>query len=868
MSSPSKDEASENLGGSFLYDGSDDLSNTGISPTRRSLLSLPPNKQDTFLSASLNGTIYLVESDSGKVHWSFSSGTSLSSSYQAYDKNARVLRERNGAKSIVNNKYFVECGDDWNLYMHTTRGKMKLPVTIEEFVESTPHYLEDGAIIVGEKKKIVFCVDANTGRVIRTFPAEFENDVQGILSLKQYMGDKLKSSSSNIQTTDLLFITRTNYKLESYFLDSNEVAWNMTVSDLDFQYRCSGFLEYQGDEMPFPCHIKGVVYRTREHNPLHSELRFLESRREDEMLFLPAPQTQGKETDDGKEIVPEIFPEAAPFLQRNILFDPSFIVGVAFLFTVFGVVLHCVRQKRHDKSNQQSSDSNRKQTSSAKKRKTQKIEQSKNNAHTNNLETHISSKNKDGKVDMDPLLNLTKAIENGDGRWVGKLFVSNKEIAKGSNGTVVFEGVYDRRIQVAVKRLVLAHNDVALKEYDNLIASKQHPNIVRWFGVEQDSDFFYLPLERCTCNLNDLIGLYSDAFPNSLCTENPASYNVNEYKVQLKPIKGIDKDTDLWQVNGYPSSKLLNLMRDVVAGLAHLHELGIIHRDLKPQNVLITCEKSLCAKLSDMGISKRLNEGMSSLGHHATGYGSSGWQAPEQILHGRQTRAVDLFSLGCVLFFCITKGKHPFGERLERDSNIVKNRFDLFLVEHIPEAVDLFSQLLHPKPEKRPKAKEVLHHPFFWNSMVRLWFLREVSDKVELKDKVGESDLLKALENTAPVALGGNWDEKMEASFITNFGRQRRYKYNSIRDLLRLIRNKLNHYGELPKEIQELLGSVPEGFYNYFASRFPKLFIEVYKVIYNHCRKEDNFRIYFTGNNLHKTVGGQLQDLCSELQHG
>ncbi|KAJ8629312.1 hypothetical protein MRB53_022635 [Persea americana] len=152
--------------------------------------------------------------------------------------------------------------------------------------------------------------------------------------------------------------------------------------------------------------------------------------------------------------------------------------------------------------------------------------------------------------------------------------------------------------------------------------------------------------------------------------------------------------------------------------------------------------------------------------------------------------------------------------------------------------------------------------------MVRLWFLREVSDKVELKDKVGESDLLKALENTAPVALGGNWDEKMEASFITNFGRQRRYKYNSIRDLLRLIRNKLNHYGELPKEIQELLGSVPEGFYNYFASRFPKLFIEVYKVIYNHCRKEDNFRIYFTSNNLHKTVGGQLQDLCSELQHG
>lgn len=83
------------------------------------------------------------------------------------------------------------------------------------------------------------------------------------------------------------------------------------------------------------------------------------------------------------------------------------------------------------------------------------------------------------------------------------------------------------------------------------------------------------------------------------------------------------------------------------------------------------------------------------------GYGSSGWQAPEQLLHGRQTRAVDLFSLGCVLFFCITGGRHPFGDPLERDINITKNKVDLFLVEYIPEAVDLFSHLLDPLAELR-----------------------------------------------------------------------------------------------------------------------------------------------------------------------
>lgn len=102
----------------------------------------------------------------------------------------------------------------------------------------------------------------------------------------------------------------------------------------------------------------------------------------------------------------------------------------------------------------------------------------------------------------------------------------------------------------------------------------------------------------------------------------------------------------------------------------------------------------------------------------------------------------------------------------------------------------------------RPKAEEVLHHPLFWSSEKRLLFLQDASDRVELADRVGDSDILLALENVAPVALNGNWDEKMEATFIKNIGNYRRYKYDSIRDLLRLIRNKSNHYIDLPQEVQ------------------------------------------------------------------
>ncbi|URD73247.1 ribonuclease 2-5A family protein [Musa troglodytarum] len=442
-------------------------------------------------------------------------------------------------------------------------------------------------------------------------------------------------------------------------------------------------------------------------------------------------------------------------------------------------------------------------------------------------------------------------IPNGDsdGRWVGGLFVTNIEIGHGSNGTVVFEGIYGGR-PVAVKRLLRAHHDVAFKEIQNLIASDRHPNIVRWYGVEQDLDFVYISLEHCLCSLSDLICIYSDSSSHSVSVENRTSNSVIEDKVQLALVKAIGKDANLWRSNGLPSRQLLKIMRDVVSGLAHLHELGIIHRDLKPQNVLISNDRYLNAKLSDMGISKRLLEDMSSLSRNATGYGSSGWQAPEQLLHGRQTRAVDLFSLGCILFFCITKGKHPFGNHFERDANIIHNRMDLFLVDHIPEAEHLLCQLLQPDPKMRLNAVEVLCHPLFWSSETRLSFLRDVSDRVELEDRENESELLKSLENSAPNAFGGKWDDKLDAAFITDMGRYRKYRFDSIRDLLRVIRNKFNHYRELPKELQETLGPVPQGFDMYFASRFPKLLIEVYKVVYRFCKEEDSLGKYFKSNHL------------------
>jgi serine/threonine-protein kinase/endoribonuclease IRE1 len=87
-------------------------------------------------------------------------------------------------------------------------------------------------------------------------------------------------------------------------------------------------------------------------------------------------------------------------------------------------------------------------------------------------------------------------------------------------------------------------------------------------------------------------------------------------------------------------------------------------------------------------------------------------------------------------------------------------------------------------------------HPLFWTADVRLKFLCDVSDHVEL-DKESESPLVIDLE-----ALQYSWGEKLDESFRQNIEKYRKYNFGSVRDLLRVIRNKSNHFRELPLEIQ------------------------------------------------------------------
>lgn len=98
---------------------------------------------------------------------------------------------------------------------------------------------------------------------------------------------------------------------------------------------------------------------------------------------------------------------------------------------------------------------------------------------------------------------------------------------------------------------------------------------------------------------------------------------------------------------------------------------------------------------------------------------------------------------------------------------------------------------------------------------MRLNFLCDTSDRIHLEDR--QTDLMKALENTAQLVFGTKWDKKMEKNFIANIGQYRYYKYNSVRDLLRVMRNQLNHFRDLPNEVQVSFSFHAPPFFTYLT---------------------------------------------------
>jgi serine/threonine-protein kinase/endoribonuclease IRE1 len=857
---------------------------------------------------ALDGVVRALDADTGKNLWSFDSGGALSgASWDAGSSSSSSSRGEIGGGSSADavaktptdaaRRRNVFPGVDGALYAHHVVDGSKhvvrrLPVTTRELVDASPSATRDGALVVGRRSSTIYALNPRTGAVVRRV------NVDGTITSVANDGD------DDDEEEALVYVGRTEYVVRSVDARTGEERWNVTHGELRSLVRDeeTGALQIGQDRArdagSFAVGPGNVVQSVDEKTgkvrwskrlsslPLgvsdarghvivenaaqiqgESDDKIIIGAHEGGLFALPYTANAGDRLRDGGDssnalvtisdredfiridigsdeddwsCIPEELVKDALNKQRHELPSggrgesrtPRAALNAAILGGVSIVVgVYLTRAERRaelaEAPNADGSEpavepeENPQLSAAAKKRAKKRAKQ----AEAKAAEAALAAK-----------IQEAMAEKSREDTRVGRLVVKPSVLGYGSCGTIVFEGEMDGR-RVAVKRLLAQFHELARKELKALIASDEHPNILRCFAFEEDSNFVYIALELCASSLARVVDPVEDE------TNGQSGGASNASNIQC-----VDDKTKR------PTPECMRILHDVVSGLAALHDQGIVHRDLKPQNVLITSAGR--GKIADMGLAKRLNisDGTSFETHVVGGpnvnnaAGTSGWQAPERLTRGRQSRSVDVFSLGCLMYYSLTGGAHPFGERLERDSNVIANKFDVSKLDFFPEAEALVRACIDADPSKRPSAKDVLAHPMWWDAEKKIQFLIDASDRVELEDRMSDRSMLRSFETCARRAIGcDDWTVKLDAALLENLGRYREYDGTSLRDLLRVIRNKANHYRELPPKLQRLLGSYPDGLWQYVSVRFPSLLLGVRDFFAPTASSEPALGKYFLG---------------------
>ena len=150
----------------------------------------------------------------------------------------------------------------------------------------------------------------------------------------------------------------------------------------------------------------------------------------------------------------------------------------------------------------------------------------------------------------------------------------------------------------------------------------------------------------------------------------------------------------------------LRLGARVADALASTHDRGVIHRDLKPANLFLPGGVAEEPKVLDFGIA-RWSEGAALRTRTGVMMGTLGYMAPEQARGRRDIDGrADVFSLGCVLFECVTGRPMFVGENAV--AILAKIIFDDppplgdLCADAPAELESLVSRMVAKDPERRP----------------------------------------------------------------------------------------------------------------------------------------------------------------------
>jgi len=231
-----------------------------------------------------------------------------------------------------------------------------------------------------------------------------------------------------------------------------------------------------------------------------------------------------------------------------------------------------------------------------------------------------------------------------EGRTLAGRYRVDEYIGGGGMGDVykVWDSPRSCYLAAKVVRRGLAEIEELARRFEReaeALTRLQHPNIVRLYGLERDEE-------------EDLAFIVMDYVDGPTLAD------------KLKLARG-----------PLPLSEVVSIAEGVAAALTYAHKQGIYHRDIKPSNILIARDGR--AILSDFGIA-RLSDALTTT---YQGIGTPAYMSPEQCQDQEIGAPSDIYSLGVVLYECLT-GRRPFLGDLGRGepptiANIIREHVEL-----------------------------------------------------------------------------------------------------------------------------------------------------------------------------------------------
>jgi serine/threonine protein kinase len=202
------------------------------------------------------------------------------------------------------------------------------------------------------------------------------------------------------------------------------------------------------------------------------------------------------------------------------------------------------------------------------------------------------------------------------------------ESTLGSGGMAVVYRAEDDILGRAVALKTLHHHYAEMPSFRRrfrqearAMASLDHQNIVKVYDISQDGELPFIVVECVSGrDLGDLIG------------GRRRSGRLDEQFVR-------------------------RMARQLLHALSYAHRRGIIHRDIKPSNILLTSGGTV--KVADFGIARIVEEDDVPMSGAGEIVGSARYMSPEQLRGEDATPRSDIYSVGVLLYHCLT-GRPPF----------------------------------------------------------------------------------------------------------------------------------------------------------------------------------------------------------------